>query len=151
MAYGELELEGMVVEATITITTVTGSTLSNLVEDAAGVALDRELPVGFTKKVIELEVTNPTGAAQIVTVFAADPTNQERVPIATINVPANQTVTLGLNDVEKPWRKVQPDDISGAGAVPPVRWLTQLRVNQDAIPAVGCDVTARYYDNKYPY
>lgn len=148
MAYGELELESMVVEATITITLVTGTLTSDLIEDAAGVAApERELPAGFTRKVIQLEVTNPTGAARIVTVFQADPANFERIVLAVINVAANATETLGLNDVEKPWRKVQPDDITGT----PDRFQTQLRANQDALPGAGCIVTARYYDSKYPY
>jgi hypothetical protein len=151
MAYGKLELESMVVEATITITTVTGSTNADLVDDAAGVAAARELPAGFTKKIIEVDITNPTGAARTVTLFAADPGNQERLAITPpIAVAANTTVTVGLDDVEKPWRKVQPDDLTGIGP-PADRFQTQLRANQDALPGAGCVLTARYYDSKYPY
>lgn len=153
MAYGELELESMVVEATIAIATLTGGAASTLIEDAAGIAAERELQVGFTKKVLQLEVTNPTGAARVVSVFAADPNvgGFERTLLTLVNVPALTTVTIGLNDVEKPWRKVQPDDLGGAALVPAQRWQTQLRANQDALPGAGCNVTARYYDSKYPY
>lgn len=149
MAHGELELESMVEEATVTINTVTGSTNANLVDDAIGVVANRELPAGFTKKVIQLEVTNPTGVLRTVSVFAADPGNEERTLIATIDVAANTTETVGLNNVKRPWRKVQPDDLTPGVGVD--RWQTQLRVNQDALPGAGCVVTARYYDNKYPY
>lgn len=149
MAYGDLELESMVLQATITITTITGAAASNLVDDAAGIAVERELPVGFTKKVLMLEITNPTGAQRIVSVFAADPNagGFERVLLGTIIVAANTTVNVGLNDVKRPWRKVQPDDITNT----PVRNLTQLRANQDALPGAGCVLTARYINSKYPY
>lgn len=149
MAYGDLELESMVREAVIAIATLTGGGVSTLVEDAAGIAAERELPIGFTKKVIQLEIVNPTGAARVVSVFAADFINQENTLIATIPVGALATVTVGLNDVKKPWRKVQPDDITAVAV--PNRLQTQLRANQDALPGAGCIVTARMYDSKYPY
>jgi len=150
MAYGELELESMVREcAGILLTVQTGSTNSNLIEDAAGLAVDRELQIGFTKKVIEVTITNPTGAAQTVTLFAADPANQERTVIKTILVAAGVTVTVELNDVEKPYCKVQPDDLTPGVGVD--RWQTQLRANQTNIAGGGLTVSARVYDSKYPY
>ncbi len=110
-------------------------------------AAARELAVGFTKKVIEVTIFNPTGAAQTVTLFAADPAGPERTAIKSFLVAAGATVSFGFNDVERPLCKVQPDDITGT----PDRWQTQLRANQTNIAGGALTVSARVYDSKYPY
>lgn len=149
MAYGQLELESMVRDTgPIPLTTQTGAAASDLIDDPVGVAAVRELAVGFTKKVIEVTIFNPTGAAQTVTLFAGDPLGPERTAIKAFLVAAGATDTFGFNDVERPLCKVQPDDINGA---PADRWQTQLRANQTNIAGGALTVSARVYDSKYPY